>query len=145
MDHTIAQLHAKFNKAHPENQVCASIFYKYRPRYVKTKKEAKYIIGCLCEYCENIELKVLCINRHMPGIFKDVYDISASTMCRKESNQKFHHPDCINRKCEACGVHKLDAVLEPLLADICLAKEKRTIFPISLIILFCFVFVGFYT
>ena len=116
MEHSITQLHVKFNKANPENQVCASSFYDNRPRHVKTKREAKYV-GCLCEYCENIELKIACINRHIPGarVFKDVYSISNSTLCSKQPHQKFHHPDCINHKCNTCGVHQLDGFLRPLL------------------------------
>lgn len=29
-------------------------------------------------------------------------------MCDKPSDNKFHHPDCLKRKCQECGIHKLD-------------------------------------
>ena len=118
MDHTIAQLHTKYNIAHPQNKVGASSFYAHRPKHVKTKREANYI-GCLCEYCENIELKVKCINHNTSGprSIKDVYGISNSTMCPKQSGQPFHHPDCLQRKCVKCGVNELDVVLQPLMED----------------------------
>ncbi|KAJ8046204.1 hypothetical protein HOLleu_04813 [Holothuria leucospilota] len=116
LEGTIAKLHTEYNKLHPDNKVSAAMFYKLRPKNVKTRSEGKYI-GCLCEYCENLQLKIDVINNQQPGAFKDLYDLSQSTMCEKPQGSKFNDLSCITRKCDECGVDKMDDKLEILLKD----------------------------
>ena len=116
MDCSLAQLYEKYTKAHPENPVSATIFYMHRPIHVKCKSAAKYN-GCLCEYCENINLKIQAINRLEPGTFKDEYDLAACTMCAKPNSLKFNRPQCIRRKCDKCGLTNLDGNLAKVLSQ----------------------------
>lgn len=38
-------------------------------------------------------------------------------MCEKPPNGDFHHPDCMKRKCESCGIHNLDEIFRPLMTQ----------------------------
>ena len=87
-----------------------------RPVHVKDKSGAKYE-GCLCEYCENISLKVQAINKLQPGTFRNEYDLAACTMCEKPSGEKFFRPQCIQRKCRKCGIAKLDEKLQGIMSQ----------------------------
>ena len=116
MDCTIAQLYEHYTKAHPEHPVSATTFYMQRPVHVKDKPGAKYV-GCLCEYCENISLKVQAINKLQPGTFRNEYDVAACTMCKKPSGEKFFRPQCIQRKCRKCGIAKLDEKLQGIMSQ----------------------------
>ena len=60
----------KYTEAYLDNPVSAAMFYRCRPRNVKSKMQAKYV-GCLCEYCENLQLNIEAINRIKPGTFKE--------------------------------------------------------------------------
>ncbi|XP_071507484.1 uncharacterized protein [Diadema antillarum] len=127
MESSIANLYQKYTKAHPDNPVSAGMFYSYRPKHVKTRGQAKYI-GCLCEYCENINLKIQAINSLHKGTFKDGYDVVKATMCPKPPEWDFNHHSCISRKCKKCGVDMLDQRLQPILADLdktMIVKWKR--------------------
>ncbi|XP_033630608.1 uncharacterized protein LOC117292604 [Asterias rubens] len=116
MESTVADLYHKYKKMHPDQPVSAGIFYSLRPKNVKTKAQAKYV-GCLCEYCENINLKIEAVNSIHKGTFKDGYDVIRTTMCPKPPGCDFNHPSCITRKCTKCGVDKMDQRLHPILAD----------------------------
>ena len=91
---------------------------------MKTKAQAKYV-GCLCEYCENLQLKIEAINHVKPGTFKDLYELSHSTMCAKPTGWAYHRPECITRTCGKCGVHLIDVKLAPLLDTSGIVEWKR--------------------
>ena len=112
---TISQLYSQYQKTHPDHKVSSGVFFAHRPRHVRTRSQAKYI-GCLCEYCENIFLKIKVLNQLQPGgIFKDEYSLVSATMCQKSVGARFHNPACIKRQCKDCGIQKLNNILEPLL------------------------------
>lgn len=113
---TIAVLHKEYNEAHPDAQVSRATFYKHRPKHVRTMQAAKYS-GCLCEYCENVNLKLTVINRLQPGCVKDAYELVSYTMCDRAVDMQFNKPACIKRTCNECGVDKLDSKLGPILKD----------------------------
>ena len=52
-----------------------------------------------------------------PGTFKDVYELSHSTMCPKPTGWAYHRPEYIARTCDKCGIHLLDVKLASLLDD----------------------------
>ena len=112
--HIISQLYQQYLKEHPSHKFSSGVFFAHRPTHVKTKAQAKYI-GCLCEYCENIYLKLKVINQLQPGTFKDEYGLVSATMCDKPVGSKFNHPACIKRQCKECGTQKLSELLQPLL------------------------------
>jgi hypothetical protein len=41
----------------------------------------------------------------------DKYDILGATMCAKKPGQNYHNLECIERRCELCGVDKLNFVI----------------------------------
>lgn len=95
LDKSITVLHHQFNKHNPERQVGIATFYKHRPRHVKTQRQAKYR-GCLCEYCENITLKLKVVNGQLSTVnaptIRSIYHISNITMCEKESTTELNNP-----------------------------------------------------
>ena len=85
---------------------------------MKTKAKAKYM-GRLCEYCENLQLKIEAINHIKPGTFKDTYELSHSTiiLCSKSTGWAHRCHECIARTCDKCRVHLFDVKLTSLLDD----------------------------
>lgn len=61
LDKPLRALLSEYNQTNPDQQVSFSSFVALCPRHVKTKQQAKYVV-CLCEYCENSQLKVNAIN-----------------------------------------------------------------------------------
>lgn len=120
IDRSILTAYQQFVTANPDVKISISKFFQLRPKHVKTQQRSRYR-GCLCEYCTNVSLKLKVINTHLSSVdtpqFNGVYDIVNATMCEKPPNQDFHHPDCVKRKCELCGVGKLDDRLSPLMAQ----------------------------
>ena len=85
MDCIIAELYEKYTKTHPEQPVSAT-FYLHRLVHVKDKSSAKYV-GCLCEYCENITLKIHAVKKLKPGTFRNEYHLAACTLCDKPTGE----------------------------------------------------------
>ena len=111
MDVTTAVLYKHYTQANPDKPVCPSLFYKHRPKHVRYKQQAKYI-GCLCEYCENVALKIQVIKQIQPSInIKTGYDLVNKTLCAKRADQTFHDACCIRRQCEKCGISLLEDAL----------------------------------
>ena len=108
--------YVKYTDAYADNPVTAATFYRCRPRNVKSKVRVKYV-GCLCEYCENLQLKIEAINCIKPGTFKETYELPHSTMCPKPTGWAYHRPECIEQTCDTCGVNLLDIKLASLLDD----------------------------
>ncbi|XP_063445276.1 uncharacterized protein LOC134725403 isoform X1 [Mytilus trossulus] len=111
-----------WNKWNIENQTQLSFskFCELRPKNVLTQGHRK-LYQCLCEYCENVKLKLIAINRflahdHPELKFTDEFDAVNKTLCPKLEAERFHKRDCIDRKCAECGTSKLrnmfDGVVE---------------------------------
>ena len=112
---TILQLYEQYQKEHPGHKVSSGVFFTHRPNHVKTKSQAKYI-GCLCEYCENIALKLKVINQLQPDTFRDDYKVTSATMCPKPVDAAFNNTACIKRQCKQCGTNMLNDRLKALLS-----------------------------
>ncbi len=85
-------------EAYPDNPVSAAMFY--RPRNVKCKVPAK-CVGCLCEYCENLQRKIEAINRINKEHSR--IHISYRTMCPKSTGWAYDRPEYIARTCDKYG------------------------------------------
>lgn len=107
LETSVLDLYKIYTLENPDHRIGTTSFYRLRPKHVKLRSQAKYI-GCLCEYCENINLKMSLINHTQPGTFRNLYDVSDSTMCSKPIDSEFHIPACIKRECGECGVNQLD-------------------------------------
>ena len=97
-------------------------FCKLRPKYVLTQKHQK-LFQCLCEYCENVKLKLTSLNKlveqsgRLDLKINDIYEAVDETMCKKEKEERYHKLSCIDRKCDQCGTNLLKEKLEPISND----------------------------
>ena len=110
VDRSLDLLHQQFVKAHPDVNIRGSKFAQLHPRYVKLQQKPQ-LVGCMCEYCANIQIKLKTLNSHLAAAhlesIKDHYALSELTLCPKQDDQKYHHPKCIARTCKKCGTKKL--------------------------------------
>ena len=83
-----------------------------------TQKYRK-LFQCLCEYCENVKLKLTSVNRLAERVnrtdlkFQNEFDAVSATLCPK-GEEKFHKLSCIDRVCKECGSAVLKEKLKPL-------------------------------
>ena len=69
----------KWQEEHPEKSISYGQFCKLRPTNIKTQAHRK-LLQCLCEYCENVRLKLKTLNaladkNNKPDlIYKDIYN-----------------------------------------------------------------------
>ena len=110
VDRSLNDLHKEFSALNPEIKVSKSLFCKLRPKFIDCAKDSKYR-QCLSEYCTNIELKLKTLNTAAKkNIIADKYSLRDVTVCKKEGEH--HYIDCINRKCQTCGVNRIDEDLQ---------------------------------
>ena len=86
-----------------------STFAKCRPKHVRKMSNAR-LNQCLCEYCENVNLKVKAVNRislrHTR--INHVYHAVALSTCQGGGKA------CAYRQCGDCDIHLLEEYLTPL-------------------------------
>ena len=85
--------------------ISLSLFSKLRPKKVMTMDNNIFRTG-LCEVCLNIAYKATAL-RFVGVDVGDKHDLVAATLCPITENCLTYQPECIQRKCEQCGVHKL--------------------------------------
>lgn len=99
-------------------RICSyGTFCMLRPGSIKPFGQAK-TIGCLCEKCENIKLKVDTIRTCMQGLalqvpdfLKSVNRLSSATICTTtDGNPRLV---CLKRECGECGTGLLEQGIEP--------------------------------
>ncbi|KAJ8048418.1 hypothetical protein HOLleu_00729 [Holothuria leucospilota] len=118
LEKPINLLFTQFREDFPELKVGASVFFALRPKHVKTVGSIKFR-GCLCEYCENVELKlkILNFNSAIQGEtechIRGVDEAAQLTMCGK-GTARYNNMKCINRKCNECGSAKVREHLKKL-------------------------------
>ena len=86
-------------------RISLSLFRKLRPKKVMTVDNNKFRTG-LCEVCLNMAYKATAL-RFVGVDVGDKHDLVAATLCPIAENCLTYQPECIQRKCEQCGVHKL--------------------------------------
>lgn len=113
LNFTRKRLFVRFCEQYPSIKLSRSTFWKYKPRDIKHKSAAR-LIQCVCDICENISLIVMAIRRSMqlshfqvPDALEDELTLGLFTLC----DRKVHQPACIDRKCESCGVQKVEQIL----------------------------------
>ena len=120
MEKTILESYKQFKTENDSIQISFSKFAKLRPKSVKTVKHNK-LRACVCEYCANIELKIVAVNsflakkdlRHL-SIGPSKYDLAKMTTCRKAISDS---RACLLRTCNNCGVSAVRNQLQPTLDD----------------------------
>lgn len=115
----ISEVHKHFVSSNPAEKIGMKKFYNLRPSHIKPVGTMKYR-GCLCEYCTNIDLKVVAINKvahrqKMCSKFQGVYDVARVSMCPKIGDAKYNNPSCIRRQCKDCGSYLLSDHVQDIL------------------------------
>ncbi|XP_033754519.1 uncharacterized protein LOC117343464 [Pecten maximus] len=105
--------YTKFTEENPDQQISYSKFASLKPDNVLPMTKNKYL-QCLCEYCINIDFKVkslkcFCVQKKIPVVASDRYEMSRNTLCPKEG--EYYQKHCIDRECEKCGIDKFGDIL----------------------------------
>ena len=109
LNKTMKRLHQSY-KTEKKSKMSLSQFKKLRPKHIKTRSKASWV-QCLCEKCENLNLKREALEKICTVKFDDIYKMVNLTLCNKPDDQKWHHKRCIDRECENCGTSKIQKVL----------------------------------
>ena len=94
-----------------ENPFSFSLFKSLRPKNVKLSHTEK-LNQCLCEMCENVQLKTKTLNPHLPQErrLRSLFDVVRAMLCPSES--PFHDLKCLKLECPNCGIQKMKRHLE---------------------------------
>ena len=126
LQYSIQVIYTQFKEKHPKINLSMSSFFSLRPKHIKTMAAQK-LRGCLCDYCENVSLKLhainnLCVKHSLPHCkVKNSFVASSMTLCQKEGT--FHKLACIKRQCTECGPHTITNHLMHLSAAV--GKEDK--------------------
>ena len=102
----------------PDKKLSFSKFASLKPTDVKPQSQ-RSLLQCLCEYCENVRLKLVCVNKLAVrantglSLLKDVYKTVDMCLCEKENGH--YKVSCVQGKCVKCGSKKLVDHLQPLM------------------------------
>lgn len=96
----VADVYNDFKKEHPGSKISLTTFSRRRPENVMLAGSHAFY-QCLCEFCENPNLKLKKLNRFLKNKICDVEALVNSTLCEKEGG---FSRDCMERNCESCGV-----------------------------------------
>lgn len=80
------------------NKVSFAVFKRHRPANILSFTSHKYV-ECLCEYCENVDLKLKALNVTTPPHLRiqDRYGASCLTLCQRENGE--YKRKCLDREC----------------------------------------------
>ena len=119
LDRPLKQVYQTY-KEMSTGTVAFSTFAKRRPRHIIPYAKTK-MVGCLCEYCENVNIKLEVINRaavgHPDCKIPDKYSMVEFTMCGRQEGHEYHSASCIRRQCDICGITKLKDRLSVITND----------------------------
>lgn len=101
----LKRLHRDFCKKNPEKKISLQTFYRKLPGNILSSRKRAFQ-QCLCEYCENIDLKLDALNKNLtePVDGRDV--LSEASTCPEPALS------CLNRSCKECGIHRVRLGLE---------------------------------
>ena len=112
----LKDVHREFQEV-TGNRIGFSNFAKHRPRHVRLASKNP-LRQCLCEYCENVSLKIKAINA-IAAVFNNncrirhaFHAVDIITCGREEGRWKM---DCISGSCHSCSPEKLEEHLHPIL------------------------------
>jgi hypothetical protein len=109
LQQTLKAAFRMFKLEHPDIKVGYTKFTKLRPKNVRLISN-KFLESCLCQYCNNVRLKLLALNRavRLSGLdetmrINDERGLFNLLMCEKSG--PFHDASCIKGQCSRCGDH----------------------------------------
>ena len=112
-------MYSDWKAENPNTKLSKSKFCQMRPPNVKSQNNRK-LIQCLCEYCENVSLKLNAFNklatkRNKSEIrLRDKFEAVNMILCNKNGKQ-FHNIECVEGKCLKCGTETHSKRMEPLI------------------------------
>ncbi|CAC5367851.1 unnamed protein product [Mytilus coruscus] len=116
---SMTEIYSDWKAENQNTKLSKSKFLKMRPKNVKLQNQRK-LIQCLCEYCENVNLKITAFNnfavrknqQHLR--IRDKYEAINMILCEKNGEQ-FNKITCIEGKCVNYGTENLSKRMEPLI------------------------------
>ena len=114
LNRTITQLYCDFKKKYPGINISRSTFSSLRPKHIKLMKFNKRN-SCLCEYCENINLKLKACNKFPSFPYSNKFLLNSDSLC--EHTGQFPAVKCIDRKCSECGIQKVSEKMSKFMAN----------------------------
>ena len=90
---------ARLKQQHPEHKMSLRTFYRCIPSHIISAHRQKYR-QCLCEVCQNIDLKLDTLNKLLEDAI-DGWDVASEMTLYKEYTLQ-----CLDRTCPSCGVDK---------------------------------------
>lgn len=100
-------VHESYLKQKDSVKIELDKFRKLRPKHVLTANKTQ-LRQCLCEYCTNVEIKLKVLNTCQSVTkYKDAMAIVNDSLCSKGPKKEYNKLECIERKCEECGVKSL--------------------------------------
>ena len=118
MERFVCSAYQQFMVEHPNTKISLSAFTSLRPKTISPSTRNRKR-DCLCEYCANVDLKLEALRSFdirkgiALGHYQDKFDVSRQTLCVKGENGESERK-CQERKCDSCGVNKVEAQLRPL-------------------------------
>jgi hypothetical protein len=110
-----------FKREYPEIKIGYVKFISLKPANVRHMKALERIV-CCCQKCENIKLKIDCLNRKvddsgMKALRVDCDPAAISQISLCHSTTEIAHADCLNRGCKSCGIQLIDQHYAPLVGE----------------------------
>jgi hypothetical protein len=117
---TTSRLFEQYRQKKKSN-LSLSKFRKLRPAHILPVGHHRFRT-CLCEVCLNMTYKARVLHS-LGAEFNDKNDLLNATLCPK-GDKDYHDPDCLMRKCEICGVHKVEEIVNSLVPDLQVRSVK---------------------
>ena len=99
-----------------------STFQKYKPKSVKLQGEIPFR-QMYCEVCQNFEFVMNSASKYLSGIPNNIDKSVDSSLC--EYSSYFPKIDCALRKCQKCGVDKVEKRLTDMNTTVLGDKHKK--------------------
>lgn len=118
LDKPLLDVYQNFQQYHPEVTASFSTFNRCRPKNVESTRKRPWI-GCLCESCANIDLKLKALSQVAARCgscikVKNKYEAVALTLYDKEEGAAFNKLKCVQRQCGSCGCDNIVRFYQPL-------------------------------
>ena len=108
--------------AYTTRKIEPSTFQKYKPKSVKLQIKIPFRQSC-CKVCQNLEFVMNSASKYLSGIPNNIDKCVDSSLC--EYSSYFPNIDCALRKCEKCGVDKVEKSLTDLSRTVLGDKHKK--------------------
>jgi hypothetical protein len=112
LEKTQTEAYLEFKQKYPDIQMGQRSFDSCKPFYISTPRSQDRV-SCCCRI--HVETRIVfqsCMEfrrqlSHCPEeyvVYKHMTDLVNDTLCPKQQNEEYYHPDCLLRKCKNCGV-----------------------------------------